>query len=300
MPATTKGGGQDFRLSRVPAPRNATDPTAALAASLPIHLLHPSANRSSVLPWSALAAAWDRRATFDDLAALAQRSALPSVPPGHRVVLVLHCAPKMGSSTLRAACRENYRHSCGLEPLFPTDPNGYAQVDELARLVRRCTTTHHFCLRLGMFTNRTAGMEKISFFHLYPFRTYDAWAVSALKQPFDNDGEQGCTFLRRMMATCTDNHGELAFFKYPKARMSEAGPIVARRMTELGEAHHTVAYPFREVDAVLAALGARYGIPRLRGSDGRMKTVHRTNGTCDSSILDRFHECFSDRLAALP
>lgn len=278
----------------VPSTRNATHVTVA---TLPIHMIDPSANHSWVLPWSALASAWDRHTTFEDLTSASRHSPLPTVPPDHRVAILMHLSPKMASTTLRTACRANYLHSCGMAPKKPL--SGYTDVGKLADMVRQCNTTHHFCTH-DMFTTATAAMEKIAFFHVYPFRNYEAWTVSALKQPYDVGGERRCGGLRRMMETCTDRHGELAFFKYPKTRMSEVQPQVVRRIHQLQETHHTIVYPFRKIDGLLSVMSARYRIPLLPGSDGEEKKERPKNGTCDQAILDKFHECFSDRLIALP
>ena len=273
-------------------------------STLPIYLIQPPPAdfSSAIMSWGTLASSWDRNSTFDDLTQQynsATSSFLPSIPSNFRVAIIIHCSPKMGSLTLRNACRRNLQDSCGLQSRLTVDPNGYWNITEFGEIIRKCTATNHFCLRSGMFKPETERFDATVFFHLYPFRNYDAWTRSALKEAFDKGEERGCNDLRKMMGTCTDNHGELAFFKYPKTKMSEVQPLVVHRMNEMKEIHHTILYPFREIDGVLSMLSKEYQIPLLPGSNGTDHTAQRNARTCDQSILDKFHECFTSNLMTL-
>lgn len=266
--------------------------------TVPIHIIQPSTYHSSVLPWTALASAWDRNTTFEDLIRISDKSLLPAVPPSYRVVIIIHCSPKMGSRTLRNACRVHLQNTCGKIAKYPPDPPGYNMISELAELIQECNTTQHFCLRLGML-NKEERIGNTSFFHLYPFRNYDQWTVSALKQPYDVAGEGGCNQLKGMLDKCKDNHGELAFFKYPKTQMSKAQPLFGHRVNELKELHHIILYPFLEIDGLLSVLSNIYQIPLLPGSNGTDHMIRPKNGTCDKGILNQFHKCFTSKLMEL-
>mmetsp|Transcript_20510 Transcript_20510/g.44513 ORF Transcript_20510/g.44513 Transcript_20510/m.44513 type:complete len:357 (-) Transcript_20510:54-1124(-) len=297
---TTKNGMGTNRNDDEPAFLKEQHPTNLTVSTLPIHIIQPSANHSSVLPWRTLASSWDRNTTFENLLEISHNSPLPPIPPNHRVAIILHCSPKMGSLTLRKACKNNLQNSCGMEPKGRIDPNGYSNITWFSEIIQQCDTTHHFCLRLGMFKKEMEKIEGIVFFHLYPFRKYDSWAISALKQPYDRGGERGCNDLRNMMDKCSDRHGELAFFKYTKTKMSKVQPLVVHRINEMKETHHTLLYPYFEVDGLLSVLSEAYQVPLLPGSNGTHHTERPKNGTCDKSILDQFHDCFTSKLMELP
>ncbi|KAL9179165.1 hypothetical protein ACHAXT_008455 [Thalassiosira profunda] len=269
-------------------------------ATLPIHLLDPSAGTSAVLSWEALAANWDRDATFEHIANTSQSAPLPALPLNHRIAIIIHCAPKMGSATLRTACRDTLETTCGVDTDRKVDPKGYNDPGELADLVRECNETHHFCQRRGLLKESTPPITGVTFLHLYPFRNYDEWTTSALKQPFDRDGERGCDHLRTLMDDCEDNHGELSFWKYPKTQMSDALPVAMQRINERREGHYVALYPFREIHSLLEMLSDEYRIPMMVGSNGTEHAHRPRNGTCNTAILDRFHECFTAGLTKLP
>ena len=151
-----------------------------------------------------------------------------------------------------------------------------------------------------MLRESTPSIEGVTFLHLYPFRKYDEWTASALKQPYDRKGERGCQELRALMDRCEDKHGELSFWKYPKAQMSEALPVAMRRINERKEVHFVALYPFREIHRLLEMLSDEYRIPMMIGSNGTEHAHRPRNRTCDTAILDRFHECFTAGLTKLP
>jgi hypothetical protein len=65
------------------------------------------------------------------------------------------------------------------------------------------------------------------------------------------------------------------------------------------EAHHVVIYPYHEISNLLSILNKHYpGVPLLPGSDNMLHR-ERPVGTCDESLLDMFHECFSHKLKTL-
>ncbi|KAL9190039.1 hypothetical protein ACHAXT_007250 [Thalassiosira profunda] len=206
----------------------------------------------------------------------------------------------MGSLTLRTACRDTLESTCGVDPEDRVDPRGYSNSVELANLVRTCNATHHFCQRRGLLRESTPPIEGVMFLHLYPFRKYDEWTASALKQPYDRKGERGCKELRTLMDRCEDKHGELAFWKYPKAQMSEALPLAMQRIDERKELHHILLYPFREIHNLLQWLSDEYRIPTMAGANRTEHADRPRNGTCDAAILGRFHECFTAGLTKLP
>ncbi len=276
---------------------------AAASTSFPIHIVQPSINRSSLLPWRDLASIWDRNATFDILARMSCELTLPKIPPNdnYRVVIILHSSPKMGSTTLRIACSRSLEESCGRKSTNRLQPDGFKDGAKLTGIIRKCTSTHHFCVKSEMFPAEIEiePFENTSFFHLYPFRNYDDWTISALKQEFDRGGAEQCKKAEASMDACHDARPELAFFKYTKARMSSALPQIVRRVNKMRESHHVVLYPYAEIDELLSAFNKTYPVPMLSGS-AKMYNAERPEGTCDGSVLDKFHKCFTHKLDKLP
>ena len=288
---------------RVGAPSTSAASNEPLTVStVPINIIHPSMERLFVTNWDELASKWDRNTTFDDITQSTQHrySPWPSLPPNHRIAIILHCSPKMGSSTLRFACKESLLDTCGIESRGQVDPDGYWNNTEFGEIIRHCDNTHHFCLRKGLFTKNAERFDNIVFFHLYPFRTYEEWTRSAFKQPWHRAGLLGCNRLKNLMDECKDKHGELSFEKYPKAKLSEVQPLFAHQVNELKEMHHIILYQFREIDDLLSSLSDRYKIPLLPGSNGTKNDSIRKEGSCDEAILDKFHDCFTDKLMKLP
>jgi len=247
---------------------------------------------------------------LDDIKRLSHSNPLPlaSVPPNQRVIIIIHCAPKMGSLTLRHACRKNLIDSCGSQQSWlleaaekaKVDPIGYWNVTKFGELIHGCNDTHHFCLRKGTFTDEVERFKNTVFLHLYPFRNYDEWTISALKEPFRKIRQRGCNSLSALMDKCKDKHGELSFWKYPKVRMSEElQPLVSHRINEMRELHRILLYPYGEIDGLLTVLSKAYQLPLLPGSNGTSHAKLRQNGTCDQSILDTYHKCFTSKLTEL-
>ncbi len=264
-------------------------------STLPIHIIEPSTGHSSVLSWGDLASNWDRHTTFDNIIQLSNESLLPPIPPDHRVVIIMHCLPKMGSRSLRVACKAELTQGCGLTPKMRNDPNGYVDTKEFDQIIRQCNTTQHFCR--GVYPKGMKKYDNTVFFHLYPFRNYDLWTISAMKQEYDRRGH--CNKLQQLMYNCTDQHGELAFKKYTKTRMSVDRPEVVHRINDIKEVHYTILYPYLEIHALLSVMNEVYQVGLLSGSDGTSHTVRPKNGTCDSAILDKYHECFTSKLTEL-
>ncbi|KAL3779821.1 hypothetical protein ACHAW5_002006 [Stephanodiscus triporus] len=97
----------------------------------------------------------------------------------------------MGSLTLRLACRRSLVDGCGrVSSKNRREPDGYRGGAELADVIRKCDTIHHFCINGEMFPTEVeiGRFANASFFHMYPFRNYDDWAISALKQINDRGG----------------------------------------------------------------------------------------------------------------
>jgi len=156
--------------------------------------------------------------------------------------------------------------------------------------------------------------ENALFVHMFPFRMYDEWARSALKQQYDARGSKGCNTAKSLLEECKHNRMEIDFRKYGKTELSKFKEGVVQRMNLYDddeekkkqtimmndEQHVFLLYHHRELNRVLETLSVVYDQPLLPGSDGKGKEV-RPEGTCvnDTKLLQMFHDCFSSELMEL-
>ena len=170
--------------------------------------------------------------------------------------------------------------------------------EKLFPLITQCTNTSHFCAKEIEMGYNHPTFDDVELIHMFPFRNYDEWAASALKQQFDRGGEVGCNKTKSLMEKCEPSRMEIDFRKYGKTELSKFKKGVVRRINDKGEGHIFILYHHRELNNVLGILSNIYGIPTLPGSDGKGKEV-RPKGTCDEKLLTMFHECFSSQLMEL-
>ena len=279
--------------------------SSADSTALPVYLLHSAANRTARAAWGSLAERWNRTAQYADLfEAAADVAALPPARSTQRPVLMIHCTPKTGSTTLRRACRDTLEATCGVsreahhKRKGARAPVGYENETELYRTIRNCSETTHFCLTGITMPVDVPAFTNAFFLHLFPFRNYDEWAASALKQQYDRGHERACNETKWLLERCKPNRMEIDLGKYAKARVADFRPAVMRRMREKGEEHVFLLYHHAELHETLARLSALYGVPGLPGTGKRLKG-RRPEGTCDDETLRMYHDCFSGQLMEL-
>eukprot|EP00584_Thalassiosira_punctigera_P009039 CAMPEP_0172529076 /NCGR_PEP_ID=MMETSP1067-20121228/3247_1 /TAXON_ID=265564 ORGANISM="Thalassiosira punctigera, Strain Tpunct2005C2" /NCGR_SAMPLE_ID=MMETSP1067 /ASSEMBLY_ACC=CAM_ASM_000444 /LENGTH=399 /DNA_ID=CAMNT_0013313065 /DNA_START=26 /DNA_END=1225 /DNA_ORIENTATION=+ len=275
--------------------------------SLPIYLLDLTSNQTAQTTWGILAERWNRTTQYGDLFEMA--TSVPSLPSPvtisvRRTVVMIHCGPKTGSTTLRKACKLNLIKTCeGMELKKGQHyPEGYMDEDKLYPLIRRCTNTSHFCAKeidMPPSFGDVPPFGDVTFVHMFPFRNYDDWAASALKQAYDRSGERGCKKTGELLERCEPSRMEIDFRKYGKTELSRFKEGVMQRMREgRGEDHMFLLYYHRELNQVLERLSDAYGVPLLPGADGKGKEKRR-KGTCNAKLLRKFHNCFSSELMNL-
>ena len=299
---------------------------------LPIYLIQSANNNQTYaqITWSKLAKQWNRTAQYEDIFQLATpTSSLPFSNSAsssktlqqqrRRVVVMIHCGPKTGSTTLRRACKINLEHTCGIRRNTTGHyPVGYMDETKLYPLIRQCINTTHFCAKEVVMPSSfdiVPRYENALFVHMFPFRMYDEWARSALKQQYDARGSKGCNTAKSLLEECKHNRMEIDFRKYGKTELSKFKEGVVQRMNLYDdddddkkkgtmimndEQHVFLLYHHRELNRVLETLSVVYDIPLLPGSDGKGKEV-RPEGTCvnDTKLLQMFHDCFSSELMEL-
>eukprot|EP00571_Detonula_confervacea_P007663 CAMPEP_0172321238 /NCGR_PEP_ID=MMETSP1058-20130122/42782_1 /TAXON_ID=83371 /ORGANISM="Detonula confervacea, Strain CCMP 353" /LENGTH=361 /DNA_ID=CAMNT_0013036687 /DNA_START=173 /DNA_END=1258 /DNA_ORIENTATION=+ len=272
--------------------------------SLPIYLLQSSTNQTERIPWGTLTKKWNRTAQYEDLFSQAATiSSLPSptttASPFKRPVVMIHCGPKTGSTTLRTACKFNLEKTCGVPHKTNGHyPVGYMNEEKLFPLIRQCTKTSHFCAKEVIMPTDIPAFENVMFIHMFPFRNYNEWAKSAMKQQYDRGRETGCDKTKSLLEKCKPSKMEIDFRKYHKTELSKFKEEVVQRMNNKNEHHIFLLYHHRELNDVLKKLSDVYGIPLLPGSDGKGKDA-RPAGTCDAELLQMFHDCFSSELMEL-
>ncbi len=276
--------------------------------SLQIYLIQSEANLTAQTTWGTLAKQWNRTAQYEDLLQLATPiSTLPSldttttsIQHSTRPIIMIHCGPKTGSTTLRTACKHNLEKTCGIPRRTNGHyPEGYMDKNKLFPLIRKCTNTSHFCAKEIAMPTDIPTYNHAMFIHMFPFRNYDEWARSALKQQYDRGRENGCKKTEALLEECKHSRMEIDFRKYGKTELSKFKEGVVQRMNEReGEQHIFLLYHHRELNEVLSKLSDLYSIPLLPGSDGKGKET-RPEGTCDDRLLEMYHDCFSSQLMEL-
>ena len=274
---------------------------------IPIFLMNPSSHKISAREWKSIAQQWNRNTTYTDI--LQSNSTIPHVtipfPPNKRILIFHHLMPKTASSTLRQSCQDTQLDTCGIEPKGPGNkrPDGYMTTKRLMQVMNECPKTRHYCVKADtqpLTRNYTQFHETNSFLHLFPFRNYDEWVVSALKQVYFRDGEEGCLEEDKLLDKCQPHQYELDFDRYGKSSLSfflRSWRHLRHRKMGFKEHHHMLMYDYRYLHETLQSLHEMYDIPLLAGTDAK-KNSERPEGTCQDGVkmLKKFHDCFSDAL----
>ena len=275
------------------------------------------------------------------------------------VTLIFHTSPKMASSTLRKACIDVQCSTCPND-IISTHicnentswkmPDGYRSPKRLLHLLTNCPNTRHFCqmegtpLTIGYVAKKDDNRvyDERNFLHVFPFRQYDAWSVSALHQVSYRDGESGCNETRILLDDCKPHQYELDFDVYTKSNMAKflrsllhvAGTtamassskhdvaVVVGNDDEENDYHHVskedvmsrhqiLLYDYSHLHETIRFLSSNdYGVSDLPGTEMKINTAYTTLESgkvrvqltpCleETSILNRFHNCFSDELGPL-
>jgi len=281
---------------------------------VPIYLSDPSTGQISSMEWNLLSSQWDRQTTFSHLLQSINNPLLPttttntSIPflPNKKIITIFHLSPKSGSSTLRKACLETQYDTCHKPRKGPNMkwPDGYLSPRALVKLMHECTSTHHYCVKhQPLILNYTTMYDTSTFLHVFPFRQYDEWVASALKQIHFRDGDDGCNEAEELLDRCQPHKYELDFGKYGKSYLAyfiHSLRMVRKSRKNRGTVnahHHILLYDYTTLDGTMQGLNRLYGVPLLKGTDEKENSV-RPGGTCggEMRMLDKFHDCFSDAL----
>eukprot|EP01082_Thalassiosira_pseudonana_P009115 g8144.t1 g8144 contig27:286573-287614(+) len=215
-------------------------------------------------------------------------------PPQYDVPIYLsdpstgQISPKSGSSTLRKACLETQYDTCHKPRKGPSMkwPDGYLSPRALVKLMHECTSTHHYCVKhQPLILNYTTMYDTSTFLHVFPFRQYDEWVASALKQIHFRDGDDGCNEAEELLDRCQPHKYELDFGKYGKSYLAyfiHSLRMVRKSRKNRGTVnahHHILLYDYTTLDGTMQGLNRLYGVPLLKGTDEKENSV-RPGGTC--------------------
>ena len=235
-------------------------------ASIPIYLhdrssvggSSTSSPSSVVIGYGTLASIWDRTTTYDDILhqARARNNMIPNDDlPSHRhdddlfhqlrggdinVTTIFHTSPKMASSTLRRACMDHLRESCDhleIRPKGERFPEGYRTPVRLTQLFKECPSTRHFCVlgKIPLIQGYTMHYGSRTFLHMFPFRTYDEWARSALHQVSYRGGEEECRDTETLLDDCKPHRYYLDLDRYTKSTLARHRKEDQFRERDVGE-----------------------------------------------------------------
>lgn len=186
-------------------------------------------------------------------------------------------------------------------------PEGYRTPKRLTQLFGECPETRHFCVQdvRGPITrNYTNFYDTRTFLHMFPWRSYDEWALSALKQISYRDGEEGCREMDELLDRCMPHKWELNFEKYTKFILSEFiasfGRVRSMKRKGVNDHHHILIHNYLQLDDTLTWLHDNCGVPLLPGTGMRINS-ERHDESCrgEKRIMRKFHDCFSGELAGL-
>ncbi|KAL7471318.1 hypothetical protein ACHAXS_011647 [Conticribra weissflogii] len=279
-------------------------------------VVNPLKGSFAVSSFQHIARNWNRSTTYEDILQLTTPLESPhstQTQSKRRKVLIIHCLPKMASTTLRRACWENLRATCGVVSL-KRDPMGYSNMNDLSQLISKCNKTHHFCVMGGHVNsenfpnmrenNVSSSPAHFEFIHLFPFRNFDDWSRSALKQIFVGHSDAGCETTNDRLDSCA-SFLELDYSKYSKPAV--AGMIRGQgnfnlnmlhhdNETHIGSIHHYFLYNSSQLLPTLVQMSNHFHLPMLPYIDMKYKQK-REEGICSDLILQKFHDCFDEKLA---
>jgi hypothetical protein len=215
--------------------------------------------------------------------------------------LVLHCLPKTASTTLREACRYEFRRKCSASAL-PVDKGGFAfgyrNITNFFMAINECKDMNHFCVQGGSLEmdimNYKAShdyREHYHFIHMVPFRQFNEWVDSAISHIFFIDKQ--CTRMEKVLNECLGLR-ELYMELYTKSVLSTLIGM-ALLMPNRKDIHHIVLYNYKDTESILFQISNYFGIDPLPRVNQTFK-VKSSNETCPDTIAKQFHNCHDKTL----
>ena len=274
----------------------------------------------SELSWKQLVNKWNPSTTFDELIRLGsslEKTEEQSISVTSKK-LVIHCLPKTASTTLRDACKRLMDKKC---PEVPQrhDPYGYRNPSEFYHAVKTCTEVHQFCVQGGDLTMNVIGYSgkdndddeeresevkeaqdaaPMHFVHLVPFRNFNDWAASALKQIYVVDGK--CDRIDEMLEQCL-GYRELYMELYTKSVLAGLIGMSLNANTSnnnnpwMKHKHHIALYNYEDTSTIVTDTSNFFAIKPMPHTAKDLKGK-RSAGTCPEQTLNTFHKCHDETL----
>mmetsp|Transcript_3538 Transcript_3538/g.9039 ORF Transcript_3538/g.9039 Transcript_3538/m.9039 type:complete len:487 (+) Transcript_3538:123-1583(+) len=282
----------------------------------------PSPLQWSEVRWKDLVVNWGRNTTFDGLLKMSTRLEYPtrwrhtkasSSEGMMQKKFVLHCLPKAASTTLRRACYTNMKQYCkAIDFPVQNDPFGYRNVTDFFTAVKVCRDIDHFCIQGGdvqMSVINYEGEESMEqddggedderepfhFIHMVPFRNFDDWVESAIKQIFGID--KNCDRINILLDQCI-GYRELYMELYPKSVLSLlTGMIFNANGKGISgkDKHHILLYNYKDTDSTVSQVSEFFDIDPMPHTGSRLKGKGDEE-TCPDVISEKFHKCHDEAL----
>ena len=274
----------------------------------------------SEIPWNQLVHKWNPSTTFDEIITLGSALTSTNAPStASNKKMVIHCLPKTASTTLRDACKRLMDKKCPSDIPQRHDPYGYRDPSEFYHAVNTCTEVHQFCVQGGDLLMNVIGysgkdddddherqlelkeaqeLEPMHFVHLVPFRNFNEWAASALKQIYVVDGK--CDRIDEMLEQCL-GYRELYMELYTKSVLAGLIGMSLDANTSNEDnpwrkhEHHIVLYNYADTSTIVNEMSTFFGIETMPRTSANLKGV-RSEGTCPAETLDAFHKCHDKTL----
>ena len=140
--------------------------------------------------------------------------------------------------------------------------------------------------------------EPFHFIHMVPFRNYNDWVESAIKQIYTIDGS--CNRIDRLLDEGCFGYRELYFELYPKIVLSMLTGMAFdangnHEDVQSKDKHHILLYNYVDVSTIVTRVSDYFDIEPMPGTNSRKKEV-RAEGTCPSEISEKFHTCYDETL----
>lgn len=142
-------------------------------------------------------------------------------------------------------------------------------------------------------------MDPVHFIHLVPFRNFNEWAASALKQIYVVD--EKCDRIDEMLEQCL-GYRELYMELYTKSVLSgligmslEVNTVNENHNPWRKHEHHIVLYNYEDTGTIVTEMSDFFNIEPMPHTSMDLKG-NRSEGTCPNATLERFHECHDDTL----
>ena len=316
------GGKEPNSVNQFPLIQSSLEPFEESSNSFYIYIVHSKSASGplkwNVVQWGDLSTRWGPSTSFTDLLQIStnlhdddddddddddehglQSASTLSVT---KKKLVLHCLPKTASTTLREACRHEFRSKCSASAL-PVDKGGFAfgyrNITNFFMAINECKDMNHFCVQGGSLEmdimnykvndgdDDNNDREHYHFIHMVPFRQFNEWVDSAISHIFFIDKQ--CNRIEKVLNECLGLR-ELYMELYTKSVLSTLIGM-ALLMPNRKDMHHIVLYNYKDTESILSQVSNYFSMEPLPRVNQKYKVKSSNETTCPDTIAKKFHNC---------